>query len=60
MRLRVERGYSQAGFAEACMIDRAHMGEVEREEVNVTVRTTLKIAKGLRMTLTDQISELGA
>ncbi len=28
-RLRLERGYSQAGFAEASRIDRAHMGEIE-------------------------------
>lgn len=45
-------------FAEACKIDRAHMGEVERGEVNVTVRTTLKIAKELGMALTALFSEL--
>ena len=34
------------------------MGEVERGEVNVTVRTTYKIAKGLGMTLAELFSEL--
>jgi transcriptional regulator with XRE-family HTH domain len=57
-RLRLERGYSQAGFAEVCKIDRAHMGEIERGDINVTVRTALKIAKGLGMSLAGLFEEL--
>jgi transcriptional regulator with XRE-family HTH domain len=48
----------QAGFAEACMIDRAHMGEAERGEANVTVRTTYNIARALGMTPVDLFEEL--
>lgn len=46
-RLRYERGLSQAGFAEAAKVDRAHMGEIERGEVTVTIVTALKIAQAL-------------
>ncbi len=57
-RLRYERGLSQAGFAEAAKIDRAHMGEIERGEVTVTIVTALKIALALGMTLTGLFSAL--
>lgn len=57
-RLRYERGYSQAGFAQACKIDRAHMGEIERGDITVTVRTAFKIAKALGMTLAGLFEEL--
>ncbi len=57
-RLRYEGGYSQAGFAEAAKIDRAHMGEIERGEVAVTIVTALKIAQALGMTLADLFSGL--
>lgn len=57
-RLRYERGYSQAGFAQVSKIDRAHMGEIERGEVTVTIVTALKIAQALGMTLADLFMEL--
>jgi transcriptional regulator with XRE-family HTH domain len=57
-RLRYERGYSQAGFAEAAKIDRAHMGEIERGEVTVTILTAQKIAQALGITMADLFSEL--
>ena len=57
-RLRYERGLSEAGFAEAPRIDRAHMGEFERGEVTVTIVTALKIARALEMTLASVFSEL--
>lgn len=57
-RLRLERGYSQAGFAVACRIERAYMGMVERGEVNVSVRTAFKIAGGLGLTLAAFFSEV--
>lgn len=34
------------------------MGEIERGDINVTVRTALKVAKGLGMTLADLFEEL--
>ncbi len=57
-RLRLERGYSQAGFAESARIDRAHMGEIERGEVTVTIVTALKMAQALGMTLATLFTEL--
>ncbi len=57
-RLRHERGYTQAGFAEASRIDRAHMGEIERGEVTVTIVTARKIAAALGMTLAGLFTEL--
>ncbi len=57
-RLRFARGYSQEGFAQACKIDRAHMGVIERGEGYVTIRTALRLAKGLDMTLPDLFSVL--
>lgn len=57
-RLRYERGYSQAGFAEASRIGRAHMGEIERGEVTITIVTALKMAKALGMTLAGLFTEL--
>jgi transcriptional regulator with XRE-family HTH domain len=57
-RLRLQRGYSQATFAEAAKIDRAHMGEIERGEVTVTIVTARKIAQALGMTLADLFREL--
>ena len=57
-RLRLERGYSQAKFAEVCHLERAYMGMVERGEVNVSVRTAFRISKGLRLTLTGLFSEV--
>ena len=57
-RLRLQRGYSQAGFAEACKIERAYMGMIERGEVNVSVRTVYKVARGLGLTLSGLFLEL--
>jgi transcriptional regulator with XRE-family HTH domain len=57
-RLRLERGYSQAGFAEACKVERAYMGMIERGEVNVSVRTAFKIARGLGLTLAELFMQL--
>lgn len=57
-RLRLERGFSQDTFAQACRLERAHVGKIERGEVNVTVATTLKLVGGLGLTLTTFFSEL--
>lgn len=57
-KLRLERGYSQAGFAETCKLERAYMGMIERGEVNISVRTALKIARGLDVTLSELFGEL--
>jgi len=57
-RLRLERGFSQDTFAHACSLERAHVGKIERGEVNVTVATTLKLVRGLDLTLPAFFSEL--
>ncbi|MDP9437473.1 MAG: helix-turn-helix transcriptional regulator [Actinomycetota bacterium] len=57
-RLRLERGYSQAGFAKACKLERPHMGMIERGEVNVSVRTAHKMARTLGLTLSSPVAEL--
>ena len=57
-RLRLERGLSQEAFAQACSLERAHVGKIERGEVNVTVATTLKLIKGLDLTLSAFFLEL--
>jgi transcriptional regulator with XRE-family HTH domain len=56
--LRLERGYSQVGFAEACRIERAYMDMIERGEVNVSVRTVYKVARGLGLTLSGLFLEM--
>lgn len=57
-RLRLERGFSQDTFAEACKIERAHVGKIERGEVNVTVATALRLVRGLGLTLPEFFAEL--
>ena len=57
-RLRLERGFSQEAFAQTCGLERAHVGKIERGEVNVTVATTLKLVEGLDLTLVGFFSEL--
>lgn len=47
--LRTARGWSQEVFADNCEIHRSHMGEIERGEVDVSLTTLAKIAKGLEM-----------
>jgi len=57
-RLRLERGLSQEAFAQACGIERTHMGKIERGEVNVTVATTLRLVRGLDLSLPAFFAEL--
>lgn len=57
-RLRLERGFSQESFAQACGLERPHVGKIERGEVNVTVATTLKLVDGLGLTLSGFFAEL--
>lgn len=40
-------GLSQEALADAALIDRAHMGKIERGERNVTILNFLKIASAL-------------
>ena len=47
--LRTARGWSQEHFADICEINRSHMGEIERGEVDPVLTTLAKIAKGLEL-----------
>jgi transcriptional regulator with XRE-family HTH domain len=57
-RLRSERGFSQEGFAFRVGIHRTYMGDIERGEKNVTIKTADKIAKALGLTLSSLFAEL--
>lgn len=50
-RLRKAQGYTQDAFADRCGLHRAHMGEIERGEANVTLQTlkTVSDALGLKV-----------
>ena len=45
--LRSKKGWSQEAFADACGINRSHMGQIERGETNVTFATVYFIAQKL-------------
>ena len=57
-RLRSERGFSQEEFAFRVGIHRTYMGDIERGEKNVTIKTADKIAKALGLTLAGLFFEL--
>lgn len=46
--LRLERGYSQEGFAFECGLHRTYIGCIERGEKNITITNIEKIAKALK------------
>jgi transcriptional regulator with XRE-family HTH domain len=50
-KLRSEKGYSQEAFADACKINRGHMGVVERGKANVQFDTLWKVAKALDVSI---------
>ena len=51
--LRLSRGLTQAQLAESCGLHRTFIGSVERGERNVAILSLRRIAKALRVTLTD-------
>jgi transcriptional regulator with XRE-family HTH domain len=51
--LRSEAGYSQEAFADAIGVHRNYMGTVERGETNITIENLEKIARGLRVRLSE-------
>jgi transcriptional regulator with XRE-family HTH domain len=48
--VRVERGFSQEGFAARARLDRSYYGAIERGEFNVSLETIAKLAAGLETT----------
>lgn len=51
--LRVDRGFSQEEFAQACGLHRTYIGQIERAEKNITLRSMEKIATTLGLELKD-------
>lgn len=51
--LRKKRGFSQEAFAHECGFHRAYMGAVERGEKNITLAMTNKVAKALKISLSE-------
>jgi len=56
--LRMKKGWSQDVFAERCGLHRAHMGEIERGESNVTIQTLKTIADALGVRIRDLVSDV--
>lgn len=57
--LRQRKGFTQEGLADASGLNRAHLGEIERGEVDVTIRTLYKIGRGLRLPLSSLVKDVG-
>ena len=56
--LRLKAGWSQDVFADRSGLNRAHVGEIERGECNVTIQTLKIIADTLRVKIGDLVSGL--
>lgn len=57
-RLRLEKGFSQEGFADHCGLHRTYMGSIERGEKVVSIDTAAKIARGLEIAISELFSKL--
>ena len=56
--MRLKRGWSQDVFADRSGLNRAHVGEIERGECNVTIQTLKIVADTLGMRIHDLIGRL--
>jgi transcriptional regulator with XRE-family HTH domain len=54
--VRVERRFSQEGFAAQAGIDRSYYGAIERGEFNVSLETIKKLAAGLETTAAELLA----
>jgi transcriptional regulator with XRE-family HTH domain len=57
-KLRLKRGWSQDVFADRSGLNRAHVGEIERGESNVTIQTLKIIADTLEVRIIDLVKKL--
>lgn len=57
--LRSKKGWSQEAFADACGINRSHMGQVERGETNMTFATLYFITQKLETTIASLFQGIG-
>jgi transcriptional regulator with XRE-family HTH domain len=53
--LRKERGWTQDVFGDKSGLNRAHVGEIERGESNVTIQTLKLIADTLKVKIEDLV-----
>lgn len=51
--LRHRLGLSQEAFADLCALDRTYMGGIERGERNVALRNIEKVARALKLSLSE-------
>ena len=51
-------GLSQEKFAAKCKLDRTYVGSVERGERNIALRNIEKIAKALKVSISDLSKDL--
>lgn len=56
--LRLKKGWSQDLFADKSGLNRAHVGEIERGESNVTIQTLKIIADTLDVRIADLVKGL--
>lgn len=56
--LRDKKGLSQEEFADVCEINRSYMGRIERGELNLTLETIRKVAKGLAITVSALLKDI--
>ena len=56
-RLRKQAGYSQESFADECRLHRTYMGAVERGETNISLDNIERIARALRLTPGELLTE---
>jgi transcriptional regulator with XRE-family HTH domain len=54
----VKSGWSQDVFADRSGLNRAHVGEIERGESNVTIQTLKIIADTLKVKISDLVAGL--
>ena len=57
-RLRLKRGWSQDVMADKSGLHRAHIGEIERGQTNVTLQTLKTLADTLGVRITDLLKGL--
>ncbi len=51
--LRRKKGFTQEGFAHECGFHRSYMGAVERGEKNITLAMLNRVAKALKISLSE-------
>ena len=57
-KLRLSKGWSQDVFADKSGLNRAHVGEIERGESNVTIQTLKIVADTLGVRIADLVKGL--